>query len=109
MNNERLLARLSMLDFAATDLALYLNTHPDDKKMIEQYNQIIDEADKLRYIYETTVSPLYSYRSSSKEDYFGWIDNPWPQDYCFNFDVSGNIPMPRGNNNSSCRSKNDCV
>ena len=89
MNKDNLLERLTVLDFLATDLALYLNTHPNDNEAIERYNAVISEADNLRYLYEENVGPLYSFRSPSDNKYFGWINEPWPQDYCFNFDING--------------------
>ncbi len=84
MNADMLLSRLTMLDFAAVDLALYLNTHPYDTDTIEKYNEVVEEADKLRMIYEDNVGPIYSFRSVSDKKCFSWVDNPWPQTYCFN-------------------------
>ena len=72
----------------AVDIALYLNTHPDDTDMIEKYNNVVDEADKLRMIYEDNVGPIYSFRSASDKDCFSWIDSPWPQTYCFNYSIN---------------------
>lgn len=84
MNTDKILSRLTVLDFMAVDLALYLNTHPDDKEVIEKYNAVIDEADKLRCFYEDKIGPIYSYRSFSDKNYFSWINTPWPQSYCSN-------------------------
>ncbi|MCC8098224.1 MAG: spore coat protein CotJB [Eubacterium sp.] len=84
MDADKLLNRLTILDFMATDMALYLNTHPDDKEIIEKYNSVVAEADKLRCLYEEQEGPIYSYRSLSDKNYFSWINTPWPQCYCFN-------------------------
>lgn len=86
---DKVLEKLTLLDFLAVDLALYLNTHPDDKRTIEKYNAVVEEADKLRAFYEDNVGPLYSFRSGSDERYFSWIDNPQPYEWCFNFSFNG--------------------
>ena len=48
MDRENLLKRLTMLDFMAVDMQLFLDTHPDDTNAIAKYNSIIREADNLR-------------------------------------------------------------
>ena len=78
MNRYDLLKELTMLDFMATDIHLYLDTHPFDKAAIKKYNNVIAKADECRYKYEKTYGPLCSYRSMSKEDYWAWINDPWP-------------------------------
>ncbi len=86
-NKETLLKKLSILDFIAVDLALFLDTHPNDKEAIEKYNSIIEEADSLRYDFEEMYGPLCSFRSMSPECNFKWIDCPWPWQCDFNFNV----------------------
>lgn len=78
MSRDELLTELMQLDFMAVDLALYLNTHPDDTEVIEQYNKTIRAADVVRDKFESMYGPLCSFRSLSRECDFGWIDNPWP-------------------------------
>ena len=84
MNREELLNELMQLDFMAVDIALYLNTHPEDKKSIEEYNKVIKTADIVREKYETVYGPLCSFRSVSGMDKFNWIDDPWPWQRAFN-------------------------
>ncbi|MBE6008164.1 MAG: spore coat protein CotJB [Lachnospiraceae bacterium] len=84
MNKDELLKELMQLDFMAVDLALYLNTHPDDTDGIEQYNKIIRAADVVREKYENMYGPLCSFRSMSGKDRFDWTDEPWPWQKEFN-------------------------
>ena len=86
-NREALLKKLSILDFIAVDMHLFLDTHPNDTEAIEKYNSIIQEADSLRYEFEEMYGPLCSYRSMSPENEFKWIDCPWPWQNEFNFNV----------------------
>lgn len=88
MNRDRLLAQITALDFMAVDLALYLNTHSEDRQIIEKYNSVIKEADMLRAEYERQFGPLCSFRSSAMNNKWSWIDEPWPWEYCFNFEMN---------------------
>ena len=65
MDRENLLKRLTMLDFMAVDMQLFLDTHPDDTNAIAKYNSIIREADNLRAQYEKSVGPLLQQRTSN--------------------------------------------
>lgn len=89
MNRDVLLSQLAALDFMAVDLSLYLNTHPNNKVIINKYNSVIKEADMLRAEYEKLYGPLCSYRSPSPDNNWAWIDNPWPWDYCHNYSIVG--------------------
>ena len=85
MERNRLLEELTILDFAAIDLALYLNTHPDDHQAITYYNDVTRKANDARAAYEKAFGPLTSFRSSSSAHSWDWNNEPWPWDYHYNF------------------------
>ena len=87
MKRDCILKQLTVLDFAAVDLQLYLDTHPDDDEALEQYNNTVMQADVLRADYESKYGPLFSFRSLGGDKY-RWIDNPWPWENKFNFSMS---------------------
>lgn len=87
MDRDELLKRLTELDFLAVDLALYLNTHPENIEAINKYNDIVATASVVREKYESLFGPLCSFRSGSNSQKWSWIDNPWPWQTCFNFEV----------------------
>lgn len=87
MDREKILNKLTVLDFALVDLHLYLNTHPNDREAIEKYNDIAAKADSVRMMYEENFGPLCSFRSSSDENNFTWIDEPWPWQNKFNYNL----------------------
>lgn len=90
MNRDELLKTLSELDFMAVDLALFLNTHPDNREAIQTYNQIITAADAVRMKYEEAFGPLCSFRSyATNTDDWQWKDAPWPWQQDANFSLAG--------------------
>lgn len=87
MNKEELLKRLTILDFLTVDLQLYLDIYPEDTDAIAKYNSVVKEADTVRAMIEKMYGPIYSFRSYSDSDKFTWIDNPWPWERDFNFEL----------------------
>lgn len=87
MERDEILNNLTVLDFMAVDLHLYLDTHPEDEEAIEKYNEIIRKADAVRYEYESKFGPLCSFRSMSDKNSFKWIDSPWPWQSSFNYNI----------------------
>ena len=83
MDRDKLLKEIMILDFAAVDLGLYLNTHPNDERAINLYNTVINKADGCRTNFEKFFGPLCSFRSSSRKCWT-WADNPWPWSEKFN-------------------------
>lgn len=88
MNRNELLKQLTALDFMAVDLHLYLDTHPCDKAALARYNCVIMQAETLRDAYQSNYGPLYSFRSPSSYPW-QWINNPWPWNFEFNFELAG--------------------
>ena len=88
MSKEKLLENLMALDFAAVDLQLYLDTHPGDGQALEAYNDTIEKAGEAREEYERCFGPLCSFRSAAGNAW-KWIDEPWPWERRFNFEIAG--------------------
>ena len=83
-----MLKKLTALDFYIIDLHLYLNTHPNDKDAIMKYNAVVKEATAMRQEYQEQFGMLMAGTTPSKVPW-QWIDNPWPWQYKFNFDLAG--------------------
>lgn len=88
MSRDEMLKKISALDFFIIDIGLYLNTHPDDREAIMKYNAMVKEARALRQDFEEQFGMLSVGSSPSKQPW-QWIENPWPWQYKFNFDLSG--------------------
>jgi spore coat protein JB len=88
MSRDEMLKKLTALDFYIIDLHLYLNTHPSDKDAIMKYNAMVKEASAIRQDYQEQYGMLMAGCTPSKIPW-QWIDNPWPWQYKFNFDLAG--------------------
>jgi spore coat protein JB len=73
-----LLRELQAIDFALTELTLYLDTHPDDKKAIEQHKELVEQCAKVRSQLETQVGALNSFGTNKDQDNWQWSEAPWP-------------------------------
>jgi len=76
------LTELQTMCFALQELALYLDTHRDDKEALEVFQTFQRLYNKGREKYEKECGPLT--HMSSMENGFSWLDDPWPWEYAGN-------------------------
>ena len=77
-NNSRrasMLKEIMGLDFALTELQLYLNNHPDDEKALCLYKKYAKELKELKDSYQKVYGPLTKEFPCNK---WRWIEEPWP-------------------------------
>ncbi len=69
----------SAMQFAMTDLNLYLDTHPNDKEALEMFNKISKTLQSARYDYIRKNGPLMA-GDSSADTPFEWASSKykWP-------------------------------
>ena len=73
---------LQTLGFAIQELALYLDTHRDDREALElyrQYQKLYHEGMKM---YAQKCVPMN--HLCPGEGPYKWLDDPWPWEYCAN-------------------------
>ncbi len=75
---EALLYKIMEIDFAINDLNLYLDLHPEDYEVYNQFKKYVTECIRLKDDYSKKYGPL-SLEETTKEKY-NWINNPWPWD-----------------------------
>ena len=80
------MTELQALNFAIQELALYLDTHRDDKDALELYRDYQRMYERCREEYKKKYGPLNHLRASDGECY-DWLDDPWPWEYCKNKEV----------------------
>ena len=73
-----MLTNIDALCFAAHDLNLYLDNFPNDKKMIELFNQYRVQSNKLIEQYETKFGPLFVSSDANNTYPWAWDNRPWP-------------------------------
>ncbi len=79
------LAELQTMGFALHELALYLDTHQDDKEAFEVFRTFQRLYAKGREKYEKECGPLT--HMSAMEDKYTWLKDPWPWEYAGNREV----------------------
>ena len=75
---EELLYNILMYKFALTELNLYLDTNPNDKRMIDLYKKYLTEEKKLCNQYEKIYGPLTTDSDNLDDNSWDWIKSPWP-------------------------------
>ena len=66
---------LKCLAFAIQELALYLDTHPDDEKALCLHNKYCKEYRDLTDKYQKVYGPLTINYPCNK---WRWLETPWP-------------------------------
>ncbi|MFD1957547.1 spore coat protein CotJB [Paenibacillus thailandensis] len=71
------LLELQQVDFALVELTLYLDTHPQDLKALQQYNYLAQQRQTIAHQFELQYGPLLQFRSFSRYPW-QWSEAPWP-------------------------------
>lgn len=80
-----LLTDLQAISFVIQDLALYLDTHRNDKDALAMYRRFQMLHEKAKKEYEAKYGPLN--HMSHMEGEYRWLDDPWPWEYAKNREV----------------------
>lgn len=79
------LTELQTISFVIQELALYLDTHRDDKDALAIYRNFQMMYEKAKKCYEEKHGPLN--HMSHMEGEYRWLDDPWPWEYAKNREV----------------------
>ena len=77
------LAELQSLGFAVQELALYLDTHREDREALALYREYQEMYDKCRQLYIREHGPP-NHGIPSEAGGYCWLDDPWPWEYSAN-------------------------
>lgn len=75
MTRETLINQIKCYQFAITELALYLDTHPDEEKALCLHRKYSRELKDLKDKYQKVYGPLTIDFPCNK---WRWIEEPWP-------------------------------
>lgn len=85
MDNDRkaMLINIMAEEFTAIEFNLYLDTHPDDMKALNDFNETVKKLRDLKAQYEKRYGPLTNFGFATSEYPWQWIDEPWPWEINF--------------------------
>ena len=66
--------------FAAYDLQLFLDTHPNDSEALKMYSDVVKKAEDARADFEKRYGPLSAFSAAYDTQNWQWNENPWPWD-----------------------------
>lgn len=72
---EEMLKKIKCYNFAIIELALYLDTHPDDERAICLHNSYSKTLKDLKDKYQKVYGPLSIFYPCNK---WRWLEEPWP-------------------------------
>lgn len=75
---EKLMKKIAMYDFAALELHIFLDTHPNDTAAANKLDEYTIKSNELKKEYESKFGPIDS--SGQDANRWAWISNPWPWD-----------------------------
>lgn len=70
---------LQAVNFAITELGLYLDTHSDDEEAVQLFNQYVEQYEMLRQQAEQSGMALTQMEAAAGGSYT-WLQEPWPWD-----------------------------
>lgn len=71
---------LQALCFVLQELALYLDTHPDDAEAFALFKQLTSMEKSARQTWEKTNGPIMR-SSAAQGERWDWLKDPWPWNY----------------------------
>ena len=77
------LCELMALDFAITELGLYLDTHKDDAEAFALFQQFSAMEKAAKAAYESKYGPVTA-QAAATGDSFQWLSDSWPWNYSQN-------------------------
>mgnify|MGYP000543313533 FL=1 len=72
---EELLSEIQCHEFAINELALYLDTHPEDQRALCLHRKYCNELKPMKDMYQRVYGPLTINYPCNK---WRWLEEPWP-------------------------------
>lgn len=77
MNRNQLMQWLNMVSFAVDDIALYLDTHPEDEEALKYFDYYVEQRKVALCAYAEKYGPL-TIDTARTGNYWDWSDVPLP-------------------------------
>lgn len=72
---QQMMNQIQATAFTITDISLYLDTHPEDRKMLYLHRRYCNQLRNLKDNYQKMFGPLSINCPCNK---WRWIEEPWP-------------------------------
>lgn len=82
-DRKRRLINIMAEEFTAVEFNLYLDTHPEDEKALNEYNDTVERLNQLKMEYEKEYGPLTNFGYATSEYPWRWVEEPWPWEINF--------------------------
>ena len=79
-NRQALMRQIQIYEFALVELNLFLDSHPDNQNALAYLKKIKPMHDEAVKEYTQNYGPLMA-ASGNYDNYFTWIEEPWPWEY----------------------------
>lgn len=76
-SREQLLKQIGMHSFAAFEIALFLDNHPNNTEALKDREKHLKEAKKATEEYQARYGAL-TMKDIPAQNRWTWIDDPWP-------------------------------
>lgn len=81
MNEQKKLLRLIQnYSFALYETVLYLDSHPNCRRALQQHNRYQEKLNEAACLYEEKFGPL-TVKCPNDGRYWQWVNSPWPWEY----------------------------
>lgn len=77
-NQMVMLRQIMELEFVAIELNLFLDTHPDDREALRDFQEVTSRLNALIADYERQYTPLFPTSPYNADKCWRWIESPWP-------------------------------
>lgn len=78
MERAELLRQVQMHQFSMHDLALYLDTHPNDQEAFDAMLAHRDAYERAAAVYAKRFGALYKEQAGTEHGWAAWSNTPWP-------------------------------
>jgi len=77
IHQHAMLSNIQKLQFATLDLALFLDTHPNDPVALYRHSEYATQLKQYREAYEAQYGPM-CIMTADTGDTWRYINSPWP-------------------------------
>ena len=76
MGRDELMQKIMEYKFAINDMALFLDTHPCERRALEKHNEYVKNFKELKEEYERRYGPLSI--ETQVDSWDKWVYDTWP-------------------------------